>query len=156
MKKAFTLVELLIVIVILGILATMAVPQYQSMIEKAQTRQALIKLSALRQAEQAYYLQYGIYAAWGWLPAPVPSDGGTESGGWTGVVPSGFSLEIASDKYFTYKALKETAWPIPGNFHVGAYKRMDPGKGWYYYMDVENGNVYKAHYPSGPDFESYQ
>jgi len=60
-KNSFTLVELLIVIIIIGILATMAVPQYQKMVEKARISEAFTNLGAIRQALESYYLQYGKY-----------------------------------------------------------------------------------------------
>ena len=65
MKKGFTLVELLIVIIIIGILATMAVPQYQKMVEKAKQAEMLPILRSIINAEQMYYMQNGKF---------VPSD----------------------------------------------------------------------------------
>ena len=62
MKKAFTLVELLIVIIIIGILATMAVPQYQKMINKARWAEAFTVLDAIRKAELYYYSMHGKFA----------------------------------------------------------------------------------------------
>lgn len=61
MKKAFTLVELLIVIIIIGILVAIAVPQYQKMVEKGYYPQAVTKLRAFVDAERMYYLEHGIY-----------------------------------------------------------------------------------------------
>ena len=67
MKKAFTLVELLIVIIIIGILATMAIPQYQKMVEKTQWAEATSNLGVVRKAVLVYYQQFGFYP--GYLPA---------------------------------------------------------------------------------------
>ena len=60
-KKAFTLVELLIVIIIIGILATMAIPQYQKMVDRAVVAEAKSALTALANAIQMYYMEHGYY-----------------------------------------------------------------------------------------------
>ena len=53
--KGFTLLELLIVIVILGVLAGLAVPVYQPAIEKARAQEALTSLSAAREASLRFF-----------------------------------------------------------------------------------------------------
>jgi len=57
MKKAFTLVELLIVIIIIGILATIAIPQYNKMVVKSHSPEAFVILSGLAKAVFIYYQQ---------------------------------------------------------------------------------------------------
>ena len=57
-KKAFTLVELLVVILIIGILAAIAVPQYQLAIEKSRASEAFTLLKSIAQAYEVYYLSH--------------------------------------------------------------------------------------------------
>lgn len=62
-RKGFTLMEVLIVIVILGVLAGLAVPMYQASVEKSRKAEALATLGALRQSEIRYFATSGSYTA---------------------------------------------------------------------------------------------
>ncbi len=53
-RRGFTLLELMMVVVIIGILATIALPQYFKTAERARTSEALSILSAIRSAEIRY------------------------------------------------------------------------------------------------------
>lgn len=54
LKKGFTLVELLMVVIIIGILVTIAVPQYLKAVEKSKIGKARGVMDAIRKAELMY------------------------------------------------------------------------------------------------------
>lgn len=63
MKKGFTLLELIIVIIIIGVLATLATGQYIRVVEKARSAEGAYILGALRSAQMRYYAEYEAYTA---------------------------------------------------------------------------------------------
>lgn len=63
MRKAFTLIELIIVSIIVGILASVALVQYRNVIEKSRSAEAYAILANISAAESAYNSEYNIYTA---------------------------------------------------------------------------------------------
>jgi type IV pilus assembly protein PilA len=62
-RKGFTLIELLIVVVIIGILASIAIPKFQHTKGKANVSVIKSDLRNLMTAQEAYYYDYQMYAS---------------------------------------------------------------------------------------------
>ena len=61
MRKSFTLVELFIVIAVIGILASIAIPQFSKLLEKSKAKEAFTNLTAIYTAERLYHIDTGFY-----------------------------------------------------------------------------------------------
>lgn len=55
-KKGFTLIELLVVVLIIGILSSVALPQYTKAVDKARGTEALTNIKAWADAQNIYYM----------------------------------------------------------------------------------------------------
>lgn len=87
-RRGFTLVEIMIVVVIIGLLAAMAIPAFRRVRESAQNARFVSDLRTFSQAFETYSMKNG---AW-------PPNAGT------GVVPAGMTGE-----------LNDAAWTTPKN-----------------------------------------
>ena len=70
-SKGFTLVEIMIVVVIIGLLAAMAIPAFQKVRSASQDKAVTNNMRQLGAAADQYFLENG--TNWVWLPALVGS-----------------------------------------------------------------------------------
>ena len=117
-KRGFTLLEVLIVIVILGVIAGLAIPIYAAQVERARAQEALMNLGALRESAQRFYSSYNSYTPTTPGTMTILANGGTAAatnldtdpnnpgGGVTRLF--GYTVDSVAAGTYTFKALRRT------------------------------------------------
>jgi len=118
-RPGFTLIELVISVVIIGILASIAVPRFMNVVEKGRTAEARNTLGAIRDAQEAYFLEYDRYTnSLAALGVTVPAACNTSYYYRYSIVVGGGGTT------FTARARRCTAGGRPPNFNVAYTMRL--------------------------------
>ena len=90
-QRAFTLIELMIVVLVIGILAAIAIPAYQQYVPRAARTKATRALLDLAGREERYFYQSNTYTATlasVGLPSPYYVDSNTDARYYTVTIPA--------------------------------------------------------------------
>ena len=117
-RSGFTLIELIVVIVIIGILAAVATPMMQSNVRRAQRTEAVAALGAIRTAERMVFVETGAYVS------VAPND-------WIATGPLGRYIVAADLTGRFYTAFDYSVGALHGNtaFVATAASRANPALG---------------------------
>jgi len=134
-QKGFTLVELAIVIVIIGVLASFGVPRFRDAVERSKAGESLNYLSAIRAAQERYHAREGTYADDMTtldvsMPAPKYFTVGSIAAGSTGDLENSWTLTLtrvgASAGYGAYTVAFSEAGYDATNSTINALPAINP------------------------------
>lgn len=130
-RKAFTLVEILIVVVILGILASIVVPKFTNAVEQSSETATLDQLEKVRRAVSVYFVRNGSS-----YPSIAEGDGT-----WGELIPDYMRnppvnawVRPENSKKIVIGNAADTAWqgdyawvydPTTGNVYAGGFNAQD-------------------------------
>lgn len=131
MKRGFTLIELLVVVLIIGILAAIALPQYQKAVERSRMAEAVQALDDWANAQSIHFMQSGVFPReWGEALGDITMADPSAAGKWV------FSQSGHQNEYTTMEARRD------GGMYNGAVLQLTVNN---------DGSIEKECIPNGHD-----
>lgn len=141
-KSGFTIVELLIVIVIIGILAAITIVAYNGIKEKAQTAKKQSDTAVIEQKMELYFTANSAYPA-----SPTVAKSDADLGGLTATIYAASDSRYDCDDAGT--VTKENYCLFGDSDGYGIIWWDNAAKLWRGYEHYTNGNIYNDTYGSG-------
>ncbi len=113
MKKGFTLLEIIVVLIILGIIATLGFLQYTRVIEKGRTAEAKTNMGTIRTMAMAYHEEHGFYFDNTYIGDTLGLENDAACGGINGTLYY-FSYSIDADGTITATRCGDGTGKLPG------------------------------------------
>ncbi len=136
LSAGFTLIELLVVVLIIGILSSVALPQYTKAVEKARSAEAMTMLSNLHKAAMIYDMENGEHSGSG---EDFLGDSANRKDSFSIDISSGLDCSVESgkacaSKNFIYSVSWMDSWTIIARRRSGDYYfvtwNSTPAKSW--------------------------
>lgn len=134
-KQGFTLIELMVVVVIIGILAAVAVPKLFGMIAKSKASEVGPAAGTYVKLQQAYFSESNAYGGWTLIGYTAPAGGESNNFKFTG----GSTLAVDG----TTTAAVGDAWEAENKVKLND---CAPGKNWVVALDAINADDPKDAY----------
>lgn len=139
--KGFTLVELLVVVLIIGMIAAIALPQYRKAVEKARMTEGITMVEKIAEAQQRYYMVYGAFTQdINDLDLDIPGE--------DTLYDNNSNVPSKQGKYFVFAASNAT-----GNQYYIAVASKNPQTKKYTLFIRKNGKNYCRIYSKATDYE---
>lgn len=122
-KKSFTLTEIIVVVIILGVIASAAMVGYNKTMEQALARRAIMDLRAMAAAEEIFRARHGRY----W-----PGDGNSDASHEIDEINTALGFNIIQDPRLYYDLVDTGALPFGSTFAVCARRQPSGSPPWWY------------------------
>jgi len=129
-NPGFTIIELMIVVLILGVLAAIAIPSFTVYVHRARMAESVSFLADIKQRQESYRAEFGQFAdvsngnLTNYTPASLPSGGGKVGWPASTTIPNWVQLgaDLDSATRFQYSVIAGIpgGTPAPGVYNIPA------------------------------------